>query len=91
MADRPLHASESYNTWMAYLVATRQYSIVYEPPEDTRQGATLDLKGGYMRRIGKWCRRDSAALVALIVVTIWGVGAPFRKAALAEIAGCVDL
>jgi hypothetical protein len=44
-----------------------------------------------MRRIDRWFRRDSADLVALIVVILWGVGAPFRKAALAEIAGCVDL
>jgi drug/metabolite transporter (DMT)-like permease len=37
-----------------------------------------------MRRINRWFRRYRADFVALLVVTIWGVSAPFRKAALAE-------
>src|SRR6266511_3610952 len=84
MADLSLHASEPYNTWMACLVATRRRPIVFQPPEDPRQRPTLHLKGGYMRRLNMWFRRYRADLVALLVVTIWGISAPFRKAALAE-------
>jgi hypothetical protein len=84
IADLPLHASEPYNTRMACLVATRRRPIVFQSPEDPRQRPKLALRGGYIWRLNMWFRHYRADLVALLVVTIWGISAPFCKAALAE-------
>jgi hypothetical protein len=44
--------------------------------------SALDLKGGDMHTLKKWCRWYGADLVALLVVAIWGGSFVIRKVAL---------
>lgn len=65
------------------MVATKLFQVVF-PLMSTLSREAIPKKGTPMKSSIQWFRLYRVDLAALLVVAIWGVSFPFRKAALAE-------